>query len=237
MRVFDDLDALSQAAAEEFVRHCGEAVALRGRFVVSLSGGNTPRRMLSQLAEPPLRDQVDWSRVYALFGDERYVPPDDPQSNERMAREALLDHVPIPDSQIYGMYLPGGPEEAAASYETSMRFLLGDSPVLDLVYLGLGPDGHTASLFPGDPSVHESVRWVVAGTASANARERVTMTPPVLTSARAILFLIAGADKAEPLQRLLNGPLDIDKTPSQAIARVARNVEYFVDRLAWPGVE
>ena len=235
MTVFDDIDSLSQAAASAFVSAASEAIAARGRFVVTLSGGSTPKRMLGLLANDPFRDEVDWTRVFALFGDERYVPPDDPQSNEKMARETLLDHVPIPPKQVFGMYRPGGPEGAAAAYEGAVRGLLGSSGELDLVYLGLGPDGHTASLFPGDPSVHEQTRWVVAGTASANARERVTMTPPLLTKARSVLFLIAGADKAEPLQRLLNGPLDLDQTPSQAVGRFAAHVEYFVDRLAWPG--
>jgi 6-phosphogluconolactonase len=133
------------------------------------------------------------------------------------------------------MYRPGGAEAASSEYEAIVRRVLGPELAIDLLYLGLGPDGHTASLFPGDPSVHEEHRLVVAGTASANARERVTMTPPLLRRARQVLFLIAGEDKAAPLQRLISGEIDLDETPSQSVGRFASNVEYFVDRLAWPG--
>jgi 6-phosphogluconolactonase len=232
MTVFENLDELSRAAADEFVRCAQEAILARGRFIVALSGGSTPKRLFALLAESPDRDLVDWSKVYALFGDERYVPPTDPQSNEKMARESLLSKVPVPEEHVFPMYVEGGPVVAANAYEAKVRGLLGDDLAIDLVLLGIGPDGHTASLFPGDPSVHENSRLVVASVASANARDRVTMTPVLLNKARLVLFLIAGADKQSPLKRLLDGEIDLDETPSQAVGRFAPCVTYFVDRLA-----
>jgi 6-phosphogluconolactonase len=232
VRIFDDLDSLSHAAAELFVKQAAEAIAERGRFIVALSGGSTPKRLFGLLSEEPYRSQVEWGHVWALFGDERYVPPKDEQSNERMARQSLLDKVSIPVKQILPMYHDGGPAIAAQEYETAIRSILEPDLAIDLVLLGIGPDGHTASLFPGDPSVHESERLVVASVASANARDRVTMTPVLLNKARLVLFLIAGEDKAAPLDRLLNGPINLDETPSQAIGRFAPNVEFFVDRSA-----
>jgi 6-phosphogluconolactonase len=232
--VFQNLDDLSKAAADEFVCICRSAIADRGRFIVALSGGSTPKRLFALLASSPFRDLIEWDKLYALFGDERYVPPDDEQSNEKMARETLLSKVPVPEDHIFTMFVPGGPSAAAANYEERVRWLLGAELAIDLVLLGIGPDGHTASLFPGDPAVHEKTRLVVASVASANARDRVTMTPPLLTLARNVLFLIAGADKAAPLKRLVEGEINLDETPSQAIGRFAANVKIFADQAAWP---
>ncbi len=232
MTVFENIDDLSKAAADEFVRLATLAIAERGRFIVALSGGSTPKKLFGLLAEEPYRDRVEWDKVFAVFGDERYVPPTDPQSNEKMARESLISRVPLPEDHVYPMYQEGGPSHAAEVYESKLRSLLGEEAFIDLVLLGIGPDGHTASLFPGDPSVHEQVKWVVASVASANARDRVTLTPVILTTARLVLFLIAGADKAAPLKRLTEGEINLYETPSQAVGRYAPNVTYFVDSAA-----
>ncbi len=222
VKVFDDLESLSRAAADEFVRLSGE----HHPFNVALSGGSTPKKMLELLAGPDYQGKVDWSNLHVYWSDERYVPYTDPASNEGMARKALLDSVPIPAGQIHGMYREGGASEAAETYEKIIpaRF--------DLMLLGLGPDGHTASLFPGDPSVHETERKVVASKGAAGVPERITMTPDYLAASKEVLFLAAGPDKTEPLWRAIEGPLHIDQTPSQTVARRAKNAIWYVDKVA-----
>lgn len=229
---FDTLDELSEAAANEFVALCRESIVERGRFNVALSGGSTPKRTYQLLAQTPMSGAVDWTRVHAFWSDERYVPPTDEQSNEHMARAALLDVVPIPPENVHGMYREGGVEGAAIAYEDLLRSELGEELALDLTLLGIGPDGHTASLFPGEPAVHELVRFVVSGIGHAGVAERITMTPALLNRSRNVVFLVAGADKAEPMQRVLHGPEDWDKTPSQAIARHAPKILWLLDKPA-----
>lgn len=148
--IYPDLESLSRAAADLFLRQADESVPARGRFSVALSGGRTPRRTYELLAQPPWRDRIDWPRIFIFWGDERCVPPDVLRSSARLAREALLGHVPLPDAQIHPILCQTSPEEAAAGYETLLRaFFPEGPPVIDLIFLGLGADGHTASLFPG----------------------------------------------------------------------------------------
>jgi 6-phosphogluconolactonase len=202
---FPDAAALARAAAAEVARRAAEAVAARGRFTLSLAGGSTPRALYQLLADPdgPFRARIAWPAVLVLFGDERAVPPDDPLSNYRMAREALLDQVPV--GGVVRMEGELGAAAAAERCEAELRRLLGAVPVpsIDLVLLGLGTDGHTASLFPGSPALEERRRWVVAAPGPAPATGRITFTPPLLEAARALLFLVAGADKAGALRQLL----------------------------------
>ncbi|GAO02397.1 6-phosphogluconolactonase [Anaeromyxobacter sp. PSR-1] len=201
-----DPAGLARAAAEEVARRAGEAVAARGRFAVALAGGSTPRALYEVLADPaaPWRGRVPWARTEVWFGDERCVPPDHPDSNYRMAREALLDRVaPAAVHRIEGERPPA---EAAARYEAALRRDAepdGAPPRLDLVLLGLGADGHTASLFPGSPALDERARWVAAPFVPAVGAHRVTLTLPVLERARAIAFLVSGAGKRAALGRLL----------------------------------
>ena len=232
MQIFKDIETLSHAAAEEFVQICHQAIASHGRFDVALSGGSTPKRMFQILGTPDFRDRVTWSKVHIFWSDERYVPPTDPQSNEHMAREALIQFLPIPESNVHGMYQPGGSEMAANSYELLIKEELGEELALDLTLLGIGPDGHTASLFPGEPAVHERTRLVISGIGHAGVSERITMTPPLLNRSRTVMFLVAGADKREPLRRVFDGPEDWDETPSQAVARHAPNVIWMLDSTA-----
>lgn len=233
MPVFPDAAAVAQAAAELFVQVSQRAIADHGRFTVALSGGSTPKRLHALLASDPLRDQVEWERVVVLFGDDRYVPPSDPQSNETMARDTLLTLVPVAEENIHAPYREGGPEIAARDYELVVRRLFGDEPPsLDLTILGMGGDGHTASLFPGEPVVYEKEHLVVASRAPVNAPERVTMTPPLLNASRTVLFLVTGEDKAEAVHRCLEGEENWDETPSQAIARYAPNVVWMLDEAA-----
>ncbi len=232
MQIFPDLETLSRAAAEVFVQICHQAVSDHGRFDVALSGGSTPKRMFELLSTPDFRDRITWSNVHLFWSDERYVPPTDSQSNEHMAREALIQFIPIPAPNVHGMYKPGGVELAAAAYEQLIKDELGEELALDLTLLGIGPDGHTASLFPGEPSVHEKVRLVVAGIGHAGVSERITMTPPLLNRSRTVMFLVAGTDKQEPLKRIFDGPEDWDETPSQSVARHAPNIIWMLDAKA-----
>ena len=232
--IYPDLDSLSQAGADLFVAEAAAAISRHGRFEVAFSGGSTPKRMFELLATEAYRDSVDWEKVHVFWGDERYVPPTDPQSNEHMARTALLDHIAIPAKNIHGMYVEGGVEAAAETYEAVVRSELGEALELDMAMLGIGPDGHTASLFPGEPPVLETVRLVVNGLGHAGVAERITMTPPLLNRSRLVLFLVAGADKAGPMKRILEGPEDWKETPSQAVARHAPNVVWLLDQSANP---
>lgn len=237
VRVYEDATALARAAADLFAAAARAAVAQRGRFFVALSGGSTPRTLYQLLAAPPYRDQVDWSRTFVFWGDERCVPPDHPDSNYRMAREALLFHVPIPTSQVFRM--PGemaDPAAAAALYEQSVRraFALapGEWPRFDLVLLGLGPDGHTASLFPHTSALGVTDRLVVANRVEKLGTTRITLTAPVINSAAVVVFLVAGADKAEPLAAVLEGPRRPDDLPAQLIAPAHGELLWLVDRAA-----
>ena len=232
MTVFPDLESLSAAAADLFIQIGNEAIARHARFDVALSGGSTPKKMFELLATEEYRGKIDWSLVHTFWGDERYVPPTHELSNEHMARVALLSSVPIPEANIHGMYVEGGVEAAAEAYEQLVVKQLGAELSLDLTLLGMGPDGHTASLFPNEPAVNETVKLVVAGIGHAGIAERITMTPPLLNRSRTVLFMVAGADKAAPLKRVLEGPEDWAKTPSQAIARHAPNIIWLVDNLA-----
>ena len=227
--VFPDPELVAQAAADEFVRVVSTAIQARGRAVVALSGGSTPKRLHALLTDPARRDLIDWSAVTILWGDERFVPASDPQSNERMARETLLDLVPIPADQIHPMVQSDDPVKDAQSYEA----LLKDANLeIDLLLVGMGADGHTLSLFPGEPGVHEATRLVIAARAPVNAPVRITMTPVAANAAREVLFLITGADKAEAVQRCFEGPINLDETPSQALARFAPNLVAYLDKAA-----
>lgn len=234
MRIFADLSQLASEAAAIFVHQAQIAILERGRFIVALAGGNTPRKLYELLAAEPYRSLVEWSRCFFILGDERFVPPSDPLSNEAMIRDSLLLQLPVPESNFFPAYREGSVAEAAQAYEKTLRELLGSSPI-DLVLLGMGPDGHTASLFPGDPSVYEEERIVVASVASANTRDRITLTPPILRGARQVVFMIAGADKAPALRRLIDGEIDLDQTPSQAVGRFAKEVVFLVDEAAANG--
>lgn len=218
IQIHSDLESLSRAAAELFVKQARQAVQARGRFSVALSGGHTPERTYQLLAQEPLRAQVPWAHVHVFWGDERCVPPDDPRSNERMAHRTLLDQVPLPPSQIHPIRCADTPRQAAEEYEALLRdFFAGGSPRFDLVFLGLGENGHTASLFPGTPAVEEQERWAVAVYVRERTMWRVTLTALVINQAEVVAFLVAGATKAQILHRVLEGPSDPHSLPAQLI--------------------
>lgn len=235
-RVCEDAAALARAAADLFVETARTSVAARGRFSVALSGGSTPRALYQLLAGPEYHDRVEWARTWVFFGDERCVPPTDAESNYRMAREALLFHVPVPATQVLRMQGEADPEAAARLYEISLRraFALapGELPRFDLIWLGLGPDGHTASLFPHTLALGVRDRLVVANRVEKLGATRLTLTLPVINNAALVVFLVAGADKAAVLAGVRNGPPQPEELPAQQVAPHDGRVLWLVDRAA-----
>ncbi len=221
-----DAAALIAGAAELIAAEAAEAIAQRGRFSIALSGGNTPKPVYQRLAGVK---SIDWARMHVFFGDERCVPPDDPRSNYAMAKTALIDHVPIPAENVHRMHGEDHPDAAAEAYERKMRTALGADGRLDLVLLGLGDNGHTASLFPGLAVVTETKRWVMAAYVEVVGMWRLTMTPPPINAARRVAFLVAGADKADILHRVLQGPLEPIVLPAQVVRPSMRPALWLID--------
>jgi 6-phosphogluconolactonase len=208
VRQFAQRDELSLEAARHMVAAAHDALARQGWFTLALAGGSTPRRAYELLATAPLAGEMHWQQTHVFFGDERCVPPDDPESNYGMARRALLAHVPIPADHIHRMHGEDPPEQAARAYEDELRDTFAPGVVrFDLVLLGVGPDGHTASLFPGSPACTATARLVAAAPTPAlePCVPRITLTFPALNAAREVLFLVAGAQKADVMARVLAG--------------------------------
>ena len=221
--VAEDAAALARLAAEWLAAEIRVAVALRDACALALAGGGTPRPVYEALAERPLEDPVPWDRVQVFFGDERAVPPDDPESNFRMASEALLQRVPIPGPNVHRMEAEAADADAAAARYAGLL-----PQALDVLVLGVGADGHTASLFPGSPALRERSRRVVPATGPKPPQRRLTITPPVIAAARLIVVLAAGSDKAGPVARALKAAGRPDEVP----ARLARDGVWFLDRAA-----
>ncbi|AKF07907.1 6-phosphogluconolactonase [Sandaracinus amylolyticus] len=235
VEIHPDRDALVHAAAEHVVALARAAVAARGVFTIALAGGATPRPVYERLAQPSFVGRIDWSRARIFFGDERCVPPDHPESNYRMAREALLDRVPIPAANVHRIAGEDEPEHAARAYERTLRACFGDvegppARSFDLVLLGMGDDGHTASLFPGAPAMNEARRWVVPSEiARPHPMWRITLTPVVIDAAAAVTFLVDGASKAERLAHVLEGRDGAERLPAARIAPTHGALRWMID--------
>jgi 6-phosphogluconolactonase len=235
LRRFADKRELAEAAARSFADGAAASIAARGRFAVALAGGSTPRDIYARLAQKDLASALDWTRVHVFFGDERCVPATHADSNFKMAAESLLWHVPIPPVNQHRMRGEDAkPEAAAAEYEAKLRaFFAGEAaPRFDLVLLGLGPDGHTASLFPGSPALAERARWVVPVVGPKPPPQRITLTYPALNGARAVAFLVAGEDKRDALTRLLATDGDPSVTPARGVAPTDGSVVVLADSTA-----
>jgi 6-phosphogluconolactonase len=232
LRIYADAGAVAQALAEYFVATGERAITERGRFMVALSGGNTPRAAYELLAADPLRENLPWSNVFIYFGDERCVPPDDERSNYRMAREAFLDAVPIPGANVARMRGEIDPGQAANEYASILRCELGGAPQLDLVMLGLGEDGHTASLFPGIAQEPEEHSLVEAAYAESQAMWRVTITPKLINAARRVVFAVEGVAKARALAAVYEGPRDPKSYPAQLVQPSSGELTWLVDEAA-----
>lgn len=237
VRIFPDSEALNRAAARALVEGISATLRSGARFCLALSGGNTPRALYRLLAAE-YRNGIRWDRVHLFWGDERYVAWDDPRSNYRMVRESLLDHVPIPTNNVHPMPTDfPEPEYAALAYQRTLQNYFSDRwPRFDLVLLGLGADGHTASLFPGSPALEEKERWVVAASGPIEPRLRLTLTLPVVTHAVQIYFLVAGADKADALQRALAGAPDAKSCPAAGVRLSQAPVIWWTDLAAARGL-
>lgn len=236
VRVFSDVDTLNAAAARHWVDCAADAIAQRGAFHVALSGGSTPRRLYALLASEPWRDHLDWSHTHIWFGDERAVAPDHPDSNYRMACEALLDHVPLPVSQVHRIEgeLPDATEAAqryAAALEDTLPRASEGAPQFDLMLLGMGPDGHTASLFPGSGLPEVRDRPVAAAYVEQAGMWRISLTLPVINAAHQVLLLVAGADKASMLARVLGQAPATEPLPVELIAPQG-DTQWFLDGAA-----
>ncbi len=225
-RVFSGRDVLADAAAMHIVKAANRAIASRGQFALALSGGSTPRCTYRLLAHDRFASQVDWSCVHIFWGDERCVPPDHPDSNYRMAWRTSLHSLPIPEANLHRMAGEREPREAAACYAVELRRVLGDALRFDLILLGMGEDGHTASLFPGTPTVEIVDRPTTAVYVPAFDRWRLTLTLSVINAARAVCFLVQGASKAPTLARVRDGAL----LPAARVAPVSGDLVWFVER-------
>jgi len=243
-----DPGEVSLRAAELFAQLAGEAVAATGRFAAALSGGSTPRALYALLAGDPFRTRIPWSKVHLFWGDERCVPPEHPESNYRMVRESLLNQVPIPEENVHRMPAEQeDPNRAAAEYEQTLKEFFGLTraphpaplwPRFDLILLGMGEDGHTASLFPGTAALEETRRLVTATYIPTpdhrplQTGHRLTLTVPVINNAAQIVFLICGGSKAPVLKEVLEGDYQPERLPSQLIRPRTGRLLFIVDRAA-----
>jgi len=231
-----DAGALARRAAQYFVEMAEEAVSARGFARIAISGGSTPKAAFELMGDPgqPWRGRMPWDKLELYWVDERCVPPDNTESNYRMTRETLLDRVPLGADQIHRMEGELAPEEAAARYESELRnsFKLegAERPRFDLIALGMGPDGHTASLFPHTEALHEMSRLVTANHVPQMNTWRITLTWPVINRANSVFFLIGGADKAMILKEVLTGPKDVERLPSQLIRPASGILTLFLDK-------
>ena len=231
IKVVPDVKAMMQEAAQRIIAASRAAIQDHGFFSIALSGGSTPKALYELLAQEPYRSQIDWSRVRIFFGDERCVPPDDSQSNYRMAKEALLSKVPIPQSNVYRMKGEIDPQAAATEYGQILKDQFGDGG-LDLTLLGMGDDGHTASLFPGTPALHETKHRCVPNYVEKLKVWRITLTAPFLNRSKAVMILASGAAKAHRLKEVLEGPRDPDRLPIQLIQPTAGTLTWLLDNPA-----
>jgi 6-phosphogluconolactonase len=249
VEIHSDTERLARAAADHFATLARKAMATRGRFAVALAGGSTPQAMYALLATGEFATRVAWSGVHVFWGDERCVPPDHPDSNYRMAREALLDHVPISTGNVHRISGELEPTRAATEYERALRAFFAPLPGegeaedeapmarFDLILLGMGDDGHTASLFPGTAAIDEQTRWVVAQYVEKLDAWRVTLTPIVINAAANVTFVVSGSGKAERLRQVLTGPYQPHVLPTQIVNPDHGRLRWLVDAAAASSLE
>src|SRR3989449_6351102 len=231
--IYPDIDTLSHHAAQYVVRIASESIAARGRFTIALSGGTTPRKLYTLLGSEPYSSQINWQQVYIFWGDERCVAPDNPDSNYYMAQEVLLSKIPIPALQVHRMPADQPDRDAASqSYTAEMQrtFRTNGIPGFDLIHLGMGPEGHTASLFPHQASLHEKQRLVMPVSVPKPPPDRLTFTPPLLNAARNVLFLVTGSEKADALQAVLEGEYQPEEYPAQIVRPTNGEVVWMLDK-------
>ena len=242
IEIAESREELNRRAAEHFVRIAQDAITNNGHFTVALAGGSTPGSLYQLLASPEYRTRIDWSRVYFFFGDERCVPPTSEDSNYRMAKESILEPQGIDHANVFRWRTElDNPEKIAEDYERTIRrvfreidnpFVGDDIPTFDLILLGMGADGHTASLFPFSPALRENDKIAAANHVEKLDADRVTLTFPILNHAANVIFLISGEDKAETLAEVLQGEFDPDKLPSQEVEPLEGTLLWVADKAA-----
>lgn len=233
--IYPDSNTLSHEAAQYVVRLATEAIANHGRFTIALSGGSTPKALYSLLGNEPYRSQIDWALVEIFWSDERCVPPDSSDSNYQLAQEVLLSNVPIAANQVHRMPADKPDRDAASQeYIQEMQRVFGTDgiPSFDLLQLGMGPEGHTASLFPHQASLHEQQRLVMPVNVPKPPPPRLTFTPPLLNAARHVLFLVTGSEKADALQAVLEGSYQPEEYPAQIVRPPHGEVTWMLDTAA-----
>jgi len=234
IRILENAEGVARAAADCFVDIALSSISAQGRFSVALAGGSTPQRTYELLATEEYRNRIAWAKVHIFFSDERCVPPMHADSNYRMADKAMISLLPIPSQNVHRMAGEGDAIANASLYEDDLRTFFDGAlwPRFDLVLLGMGDDGHTASLFPGTRALSEGEAWVIANWVEKLNRYRITLTPPAINHAANIIFLVTGAGKAERLPQVLRGARDPQKLPSQLIQPVNGSPVWLVDRAA-----
>ncbi len=233
IRVFKSATELAKATADLMLMISKKAIESQGKFSVSLSGGTTPENLFSLLALPPYRDEIEWNKSFVFWGDERVVPSDNKLNNARMAKTLLLDKIKIPSQNIFPIPVDLEPEKAALEYAVTIKDFFGkEPPHFDLILLGLGENGHTASLFPHTAVVFENTQLVKSVYVAEQNMFRITMTPVLINNARNIIFMVTGENKASVLNTIINGPQQPENFPAQVIHPEAGNLYWFVDEQA-----
>lgn len=227
-----DAEALSIAAAYYFVTRCNKSIAEKDIFTVALSGGSTPKRLYEILATPEFSRNIDWKKVLLFWGDERFVPHSHEESNFKMVKEALLDKIKIPAKNIFPVPTHGWPQDCAASYDKTIKTVLGRAASFDLILLGMGDDGHTASLFPGTKILEENKKLVKEVWVDAKQTWRISFTYPLINPSKEIMFLVAGATKAPVLKKVLSGRILKNPFPVQGVQLKKRNIIWMIDDAA-----
>lgn len=236
LRILPNPEAVAREAASEIAARATQAAAAQRTFTLALSGGSTPLRLYRLLASEPWRRRLPWTSIHLFWGDERAVSPDHTDSNYGTARREWIERVPIPAGNVHPIPAELGAPEAARRYEEELRRFFappaGRPPRFDLVLLGLGTDGHTASLFPGSCSLHQEKRWVVAPRVDRLGAHRITLTLPVLNAAAAVVFLVTGADKAAALARVIEGKGSVEEAPARGVTPTDGELVWLIDRPA-----
>lgn len=231
--IFSSKEEITPYAANIFVAAAQNAIQKRGRFLVALTGGSSPISIYKLLATPQYKTKIDWENVFVFWGDERWVPLDDERSNAKMSSDFLLNHVGIPKSNLFPMYKQGvSPEEYALKYEKLIKSLTGEHGQFDLILLGMGDDGHTASLFPDEAVLHENNKWVSAYYLESQSMYRITLTAPFINRAKEIVVITFGESKAHALNEVLYGDYNPDKYPTQLIKPLDGKLLFLTDQAA-----
>lgn len=233
IQIYNTIEIINSKAADIFVASAQKAILEKGHFTAVLTGGSSPAGIYRLLASDEYKNKIDWNNVFIFWGDERWVPLEDDLSNAKMSYNTLLSHVPIPESNVFPMYKEGvSPEDYAVTYEQSIRSILGEDGKFDLILLGLGDDGHTASLFPGEAVLEEQTKWVAAYRLESQNMHRITLTAPLINRAEKIIVVAFGEKKAPALKEVLYGDYNPTTYPMQLIKPISGELLFLVDNSA-----